>query len=443
MSKEKRILIDCTYVYTSGLNTGIQRVVRNIATLAKEIDIYNGYKITLVVLDKNGMLEIDSIPHYEVNDSLSVYRYFLNIYYNSRGLLNAILPFKFILNFTLNPKNKFGLSFILFTPVHLYNFLFKKQLETRVLIPSENDILILLDSTWHLDIKIPLKEAKRNKSIIITVIYDLIPISYPQFCHASLVKVFKKWFYENSQLTDGYVAISETVKEDVLKYLERPNSSRFDSFMLGANIDKEDKINKDISEELSAIFDDKKDNVYLIVSTIEVRKNHIYLLNAFEELWKKNIDVKLCIIGRIGWHVDELLYRINVHSEKDKRLFMFNGINDDSLLYAYQHSKALLFPSFVEGFGLPIVESLQRGLAVLASDTPIHREVGKNNIGYFDLNDINTLINQIIEIESKGIPKKLIPKSDIHIYTWEESTKDLLTKSINMRNKIIKYKLEG
>ncbi len=439
MSKEKRILIDCTYVYTSGLNTGIQRVVRNIAILSKQMGTYDGYTISLIILEKDRILEIETIPNNtKVGNKLLIYNYFINIYYQSRDLFNAIFPFEAVERFTLNPKNKFGLSYILGSPFRFYNKYFKSKIQNNLkkLIVQEDDILILLDSTWHIDMRIPLEDTKKNKAKIITVIYDLIPILHPEFCMGSLVKVFNNWFNENKKVTDGYLAISETVKNDVMQYLQTSENYRFDSFMLGSNIHKNNEAIEDISKELIKVFDNNKNNIYMVVSTIEVRKNHSYLIDVFEELWKQEIDVKLCIIGRLGWHVNELVSRIQTHTEKNKRLFMFNNLNDESLLFAYKHAKALVFPSFVEGFGLPIIESLAKGLPVLASDTPIHREVGKNNIAYFNLDDSNDLVKKIIQIENEGIPEKLIPKGDMHIYNWEESTKDFLNKIISIANKI-------
>ena len=435
MSKQKRILIDCTFVYTSGLNTGIQRVVRNIASIAKSMRTYEGYDICLVVIEKDRIFEIDTIPD-NTKSSLenSVYNYFLNIYYSMRNLLVNIFPFKFFKIFILNKKNRFGLSYILLTPKRLYTHFFNPTEESKNVITTKNDIFILLDSTWDIDIKDSLAVIKNNTTTIITVIYDLIPITHPQFCDSHLVYVFNKWFKNNAKVTNGYLAISETVKDDVMRYLNENNQNKFDSFMLGANVNKKSDTVPIISEKFKDIF--QNNNVYIIVSTIEARKNHLYLLKTFEKLWEKNIDVKLCIIGRIGWLVDELLAQIDTHKEKNKRLFMFNDTNDDTLLFAYEHAKALLFPSFTEGFGLPIVESLQKGLPVLASDTPIHREVGKDNIAYFDLSDTNDLVQQIIEIEKNGIPEDLKSMGEVTCFTWEESTRDFLRKSIAITKRL-------
>lgn len=63
--------------------------------------------------------------------------------------------------------------------------------------------------------------------------------------------------------------------------------------------------------------------------------------------------------------------------------------------FSYKNAKALVFASYTEGFGLPIIESLYNQLQVLVSDTPIHREIGQENVSYFDLNDVNCLVDLI------------------------------------------------
>ncbi|MEM8119924.1 glycosyltransferase, partial [Morganella morganii] len=98
--------------------------------------------------------------------------------------------------------------------------------------------------------------------------------------------------------------------------------------------------------------------VFLMVSTIEPRKNHGYLLDAFERAWAQGSQARLCIAGRIGWKCEALVERVRQHPELNKRLFMFNDLSDKSLEYAYSHAASLVFPSYVEGFGLPLVEAM-------------------------------------------------------------------------------------
>jgi hypothetical protein len=116
---------------------------------------------------------------------------------------------------------------------------------------------------------------------------------------------------------------------------------------------------------------------FLMVGTLEPRKGHAVALGAFDTLWNEGVDIKLAIVGRPGWGVENLIRRIEGHAEFGKRLFWFNGISDEELQKAYADSDALVAASYAEGFGLPIVEAGHFGKPVIASDIPVFREVAE------------------------------------------------------------------
>jgi alpha-1,2-rhamnosyltransferase len=169
-----------------------------------------------------------------------------------------------------------------------------------------------------------------------------------------------------------------------------------------------------------------------MVSTIEPRKNHTYLLDCFEQLWQEGIDVNLLFIGKVGWEVAALMKRINQHPQRNQQFFVFHDANDAELAYAYEHSTALVFPSHAEGFGLPIIEALEHGLPVIASDIPVHREVGGDLAMYIDTAKTESLVDLVKDILAHGIPIKHQPK-DYHWLSWQESAQQLIDRVLEMR----------
>ena len=127
--------------------------------------------------------------------------------------------------------------------------------------------------------------------------------------------------------------------------------------------------------------------MWLVVGTIEPRKNHSFILDVFEELWDQGRQDKLVIIGRIGWKCDQVIARMQSHPELEHKLFFFADASDDELLYSYRNSQGLIFASYVEGFGLPIVEAMASKLRVFCSEIPVFREVGGTYPSYFALED--------------------------------------------------------
>ena len=170
------------------------------------------------------------------------------------------------------------------------------------------------------------------------------------------------------------------------------------SFELGAELDA---AQGELRSQAKELFAPNVANPYLMVATFDPRKNHRYLLQAFEQLWKVRPDIKLCLIGRVGWMCEDLLIELDRHPRKNQQLFIFHDLTDSELQFCYRNSRGVVFPSIVEGFGLPIVESLWHGQKTFASDTPIHREVGREDCSYFDLADPQSLVTSILDWESQ------------------------------------------
>jgi alpha-1,2-rhamnosyltransferase len=107
---------------------------------------------------------------------------------------------------------------------------------------------------------------------------------------------------------------------------------------------------------------------------------------------------------------------------------MFNDLSDAELEYCYSRSRSLVFPAFVEGFGLPLVEAMQRGLPAMASDIPVFREIGGDFIAYFDLNEPQSLVTLVQRFERDGEFPALRKVQEWSWMSWEDSTRQFLTK---------------
>jgi len=452
---KKQIFIDCSYIYAHPeLNTGIQRVVRQVIINFEKLSNKYNIEVIPVNISKGQFFRVDHSALYPEekkitdntpipNKKIGLKGYLFGIYNALRALVISIAPFNKFKEFMNAPKERFGFNYIIYNGLikHIYKLKKVKPKQNPLIDESikirRDDILLLIDSSWYMDIWSSVDYFKTQGGKINAVIYDLIPITHNQFCNAFLVEIFKKWFYDSLKYVDKYITISNTVKVDLISFLnnefgeEKTKEKKFDFFLLGSDFGYNKSIKSPVRYFLPCIF--KSRPTYMIVSTVEPRKNHKYLLDAFEILWEKRFDINLCIIGRIGWEIDELMDRINSSPELNQKLFLFSDLNDDELLYGYKNAKMLLFPSIVEGFGLPIVESLCNKLPVLASDTPIHREVGLEEIGYFDISNPNDLVQQIENIETNGIPENLKIDEDYHWLNWKESSEMLLTRILNRR----------
>ena len=136
---------------------------------------------------------------------------------------------------------------------------------------------------------------------------------------------------------------------------------------------------------------------FLMIGRKELRKNILTIIEAFDLVKLSHPDCKLVLAGSPGYGYTDIMRAI-AKSEYKKDIINLNHINETEKLYLYQKAKAVLYPSFYEGFGFPILEALQQGVAVIASDIPSSREVGNSMIEYVEVDNIKSWAKSLIKV---------------------------------------------
>lgn len=440
MPKINRILLECTNAHETNINTGIQRVVRNIINNSEYISKEIGIECQPIIIRQRRFLAVDKISD-QLPLRANIMSFFKKVYRKLRPISQRIPYSNRIEQFLFFQPGYITIIINVILDILLFPWTIAENLQKKV-VAQKGDVLLLMDSSWSYPVWPVVKRAQKSGAMVGLVVYDILSITHPEFFSASLSERFKRWFNQAVENANFFIAISQTVRDEAKKYAEArcPSGNwdnRVESFQLGSIIDNV-LSNGQVRDELKKVFENSNEQcAYLTVGTIEPRKNHKYLLDAFEEVWIKHPKARLCIVGRIGWLCDELVNRIKSHLKYKKCLFMFNDLSDTELDYCYEQAGALVFPSLAEGFGLPIVEALYHDLPVLASNIAIHREVGKNLCTYFDITNHDSLTEIIINIEKTGEMPEVQSLQEYNLPTWQDSCRELLKKALFLSERYI------
>jgi glycosyltransferase involved in cell wall biosynthesis len=125
---------------------------------------------------------------------------------------------------------------------------------------------------------------------------------------------------------------------------------------------------------------------FVILGTIEPRKNHLLLLHLWLEIVQRPDapPPRLYVVGQRGWECDDVVDLLERCAPLKGVVIERNRCDDAEVAALLQHARALLMPTFAEGYGLPVAEALAAGTPVIASDLPVFREVAGEVPEYVD-----------------------------------------------------------
>lgn len=163
----------------------------------------------------------------------------------------------------------------------------------------------------------------------------------------------------------------------------------------------------------------------LTVGTIEPRKNHLALLRAMPYIWRHCADAELMIVGRIGWQADDIVRELTV-ATASSRVSLRHSVSDDELEHLFNEAAVFAFPSHYEGFGLPILEAMARGIPVVASNIPSLRETGGSAARYVNPDDPEELAAVILDLLNNNEERRRLTEAGFQRSTelsWEQTAR--------------------
>lgn len=269
-------------------------------------------------------------------------------------------------------------------------------------------------------------------------LYDLIPLTHSEFFVPAVTGEFALGLGDALVSLDFILAISEHVAQEMRSLLRTagvppvPVEAVTLAHILKPIVDV--RTERRTSSDALSVLRDRP--FVLAVSTIEARKNHAYLFQAWLAMIAAGEDVPdLVLVGRPGWMIDDFMKQLRNVDFLDGRIHVLHDISDDDLATLYRRCLFSVFPSIVEGWGLPVGESLAYGTPCAASNTSSIPEVGGNFVEYFDphnLRDGLAVFRRMLFTEGYLERCRARIAAEFRPRTWREVCNDLIAALVRM-----------
>ena len=260
----------------------------------------------------------------------------------------------------------------------------------------------------------------RHQLLAVHLIHDLIPVTHPEYCRPGEAERHALRMEHALASAAGIIGNSKATLDELRAF------ARDRGFAMPPSIAA--LISGYEGRELPRSATCAKP-YFVVVGTIEGRKNHLSLLKVWQRLvrrWGVETPV-LVIAGQRGWEADEAINIIDRPGALRGFVHEISDCNDAQLAGWIAGARALLMPSFAEGFGLPITEALSMGTPVIASDLPVFHEIAGDIPKYLDPRDLDAWEGAITSFVNDG-PARLRQLEKIGGYlapTWADHFQSL------------------
>lgn len=261
----------------------------------------------------------------------------------------------------------------------------------------------------------------------VLTVHDLIAFEHPEFCQDQSVIYFNFFLPRSVKKATKIIAVSQTVKNTIIEKF-KISGDKIDVIYLGVSEKFRNNLKEDYLQEVKNKYK-LPSQFFLFVGNIEPKKNLDRLLEAFIKL-KRNTDIphKLVIVGKPGWKYKSF-FNLLSKSNHSEDVVLTNYVCENDLPAIYNLCDVFVFPSLYEGFGIPALEAMACGKAVLISNKGALPEITGNNCLQVDPYSIDEIANGMYNlITDASLKNNLIEKSLkwVKDFTWENTAKRTL-----------------
>lgn len=218
---------------------------------------------------------------------------------------------------------------------------------------------------------------RRHGLRAVFLVHDLIPITYPEFCRPGEADKHRARMRNALSCASGIIGNSRCTLTELQMFARHEKLPMPPS--IAAWLSGEDLPDKATAAQMDRPY-------YIVVGTIEGRKNHVLLF----QLWRKLVErmgsaaPRLIVVGQRGWEAEHAHAMLDRNSVIRGHVRELGSASDAEVARLIAGARALLMPSFAEGFGLPVIEAMQLSTPVICSDLPTFREIAGEIPVYLD-----------------------------------------------------------
>ncbi len=260
--------------------------------------------------------------------------------------------------------------------------------------------IYLLVSHHHLERRGMIARLKeRTAARFVCLIHDLIPIEFPEYAKPGQAENHLRRIETAAELGDALIVNSGVTRDALMPHLDR--AGRAPPVLVAP-------FGADLPPAAAAGPPPINRPYFVYVSTIEARKNHLLLLNLWRQMALELGDSAplLVLVGQRGWETENVIDMLDRSPGIRSTVIEHNSLPDNEMVGLLKGARAMLLPSFAEGFGFPLIEALQLGIPALCSDIPALRETGDVVPEYFDPLDGVGWRAAILDYARPGSPRR-------------------------------------
>jgi glycosyltransferase involved in cell wall biosynthesis len=336
-------------------------------------------------------------------------------------------------------------------PEHHFIFIFDRAYDKQFIFsPNISPVVIgpparhpLLWKFWY-DIKIPAVLRKHQADVFVSadglcslatsvpqclVLHDVAFMHYPAHIRKSHYIFYKRYVPKFLKKATAVATVSKFSKRDIVNYYKVATDKIDVVYSAAKEIFK--PVSSEVKEQVKNRYTDSKE-YFLYVGAVHPRKNLVNLLKAFSIFKKRQkSNFKLVLAGRLAWKYDSFIQNLKRYKYRDD-VIMLGYLSEDELVKITGSAYAMVYPSLLEGFGVPVIEAMKCLVPVITSAQSSMQEIAGDAALYANANDPDDIADKMMLVyKDERLRDELIKKGDdvATQYSWPR-TADLLWECI-------------